>query len=155
MKSYFLKLFNYDSFANKTIIDAIDKNGRPEKAVQLMAHLLKTQQIWLTRCNGMSTLGADVWPDSPFDSFSEINTENHKAWVDYLNNLQPEEFEKLLSYQNLKGDSFRDKLSDIFTHVINHGTHHRAQIGQQLKIAGADTLPNTDYIAYVRYIASN
>jgi uncharacterized damage-inducible protein DinB len=34
--------------------------------------------------------------------------------------------------------------------LINHGTHHRAQIGQLIKFDGLEILPNTDYIFYLR-----
>ncbi|MDB5154777.1 MAG: hypothetical protein JWR54_3528, partial [Mucilaginibacter sp.] len=55
----------------------------------------------------------------------------------------------VISYKNLKGDDFENKLSDVLAHLINHGTHHRAQVGQHLKLAGVE-LPNTDYIFYIR-----
>ncbi len=66
--------------------------------------------------------------------------------------MTPEEleFDKIVPYQNSKGVNYTNNLSDIITHVINHGTHHRAQIGQLLKQAGIEKLPMTDYIAFVR-----
>jgi len=60
------------------------------------------------------------------------------------------DFEKNIYYKNLKGIAYKNKLADILAHVINHGTHHRAQAGQQLKFAGFENLPITDYIFYVR-----
>jgi uncharacterized damage-inducible protein DinB len=64
-------------------------------------------------------------------------------------NLNDNDFERLISYKSLRGDAFENKLIDILGHVINHSTHHRAQAGQYLKIAGTD-LPITDYIFYLR-----
>ncbi|MDB5136432.1 MAG: hypothetical protein JWP37_3035 [Mucilaginibacter sp.] len=74
---------------------------------------------------------------------------NHRAWINFLDYSDPDDFDKEVSFKNSKGDSFNEKLSDILTHLINHGTHHRAQIGEQLKLAGSD-LPGTDYILYIR-----
>ena len=76
--------------------------------------------------------------------------DNHKSWAEFLNGLHPEDFQRMIAYKNSKGDSYENLLEDILAHLINHGTHHRAQIGQQLKLAGLENLPNTDYIFYIR-----
>ncbi len=49
----------------------------------------------------------------------------------------------------MKGNEFSSRLADMITQVTNHGTHHRAQIGQLLKVDGVN-LPITDYIFYIR-----
>lgn len=154
MKTYFINLFNYDKYANETILNAIIEASMPEKPVELMAHLLVAQQIWLNRCKGLPAVGSALWPDWKADIFSNTIADNSKEWLNYLDGLQEDDFEKLISYKSSKGDSFENKLVDILAHLINHGTHHRAQIGQQLKFAGADSLPNTDYIAYIRQLNS-
>jgi len=150
MKSYFLKLLNYDQFANKAITRAIIEAGEPDKAVKLMAHLLAAQQIWLNRCKGLPATGIALWPDWKTDSFEKIIDENHKYWVAFLDGLEAADFQRAIAYKNSKGDSFENLIADILAHLINHGTHHRAQAGQQLKLAGLESLPNTDYIFYIR-----
>ncbi|MDB5090555.1 MAG: hypothetical protein JWR09_4549, partial [Mucilaginibacter sp.] len=145
---------NYDRYANETILNAIVKANMPEKPVELMAHLLVAQQIWLNRCKGLPAVGGALWPDWKADTFSDIIAENSSEWLNYIANLQEDDFEKLIPYKNAKGDRFENKLPDVLAHLINHGTHHRAQIGQQLKFSGADSLPNTDYIAYIRQLNS-
>jgi uncharacterized damage-inducible protein DinB len=149
MKAYFTRLFNYDRYINQIISDIIIKADNPEKSVQLMAHLLAAQQVWLNRCKGLPAIGGALWPDWPADTFAGLITKNSNEWLNYLNELPPDDFEKSISYKNSKGDSFENKLSDVLAHVINHGTHHRAQAGQHLKAAGID-LPYTDYIFYIR-----
>jgi uncharacterized damage-inducible protein DinB len=154
MKTYFINLLNYDKYANEVILNAVIHGGMPEKPVALMAHLLVAQQIWLNRCKGLPAVGGALWPDWKADTFSNIIAENNKEWLNYLDGLTEDDFEKLISYKNSQGERFENKLPDILTHLINHGTHHRAQIGQQLKFAGAESLPNTDYIAYIRQLNS-
>ena len=150
MKSYFLKLINYDQFANKAILKAIIDGGEPEQAVKLMAHLLAAQQVWLNRCKGLPATGVVLWPDWKADSFERLIEENHAAWVDFIERLEPEDFKKIIYYKSTKGDSYESLPEDILAHVINHGTHHRAQAGQQLKLDGDEKLPLTDYIFYIR-----
>ena len=150
MKSYFIRLFNYDQFANKQITDLILKNRQAGKPVQLMAHLLAAQQIWLNRCKGLPAPGGALWPDWQAETFNAIIDSNHQAWITYLDELQPDDFNADVVYKNSRGDSFQTRLDDVLAHLINHGTHHRAQAGQQLKLNGLQQLPSTDYIFYVR-----
>ena len=156
MNVYFTSLFNYDRFANETILKAILKADNPEKPVQLMAHLLAAQKIWLNRLLGLPPATVELWPvlGKHHNEFAEIIIENNMAWTSYLRPLAEADFENIITYKNLKGEVFHDKLTDILAHVINHGTHHRAQIGQLLKFAGEENLPGTDYILYLRQLNS-
>jgi uncharacterized damage-inducible protein DinB len=153
MKSYFLRLFDYDRYANALIANLINKTGNPEAAVKLMAHLLAAQQMWYNRCNSLPTANVMLWPEGDQGTFTRIIEERSGLWRDFLNKLEDADFEKQIEYKNTKGEAFTNKLVDILGHVINHGTHHRAQIGQHLKLAGTD-LPGIDYIVYLRSLNS-
>ena len=153
MKAYFIQLFNYDHYTNLLIAETILKTGDTEKPTQLMAHMLAAQQIWLNRCKSLPATGVALWPDWKAETFEQIINDNHRSWINFLDYLDPDDFDKIISYKSLKGDSFENKLRDILAHVINHGTHHRAQAGQHLKLAGVD-LPITDYIFYLRTLNS-
>lgn len=153
MKDFFIRLFNYDRFANEIILNSLVNSTRPAKAIQLMTHLLMAQQIWHNRCNGLPLPAGALWQDDgDIDEFAATIRQNNENWINYLETQTDAGFEAIISYNNLKGEPFESKLSDIIMQVINHGTHHRAQIGQQLKSAGTETLPVTDYIAFSRQI---
>lgn len=149
MKDYFIRLLNYDRYANLSILAALLETEDNAKAGQLMAHLLIAQQVWLGRCINKPAGITTLWPDWKADTFGQKINENHQQWLNYLENLSDSDFEQLIHYKNLQGDNFETKLVDILTHLFNHGTHHRAQAGQHLKLAGAD-LPFTDYILFAR-----
>ena len=53
MKDHFIRLFEYDRYANQIILDTIIKADNPEKPVKFMAHLLAAQQVWLNRAKGL------------------------------------------------------------------------------------------------------
>ena len=150
MKEYFTRMFQYDLFANKILAETISKVNNPEKPVKLMAHLLAAQQIWLYRCKGLPVPGGALWPDLPADSLAGIIDQNGKEWLDFVNGLQAIDFDNIIIYKNSKGEPFENKLTDVLAHVINHGTHHRAQAGQHLITAGIEKLPPTDYIFFIR-----
>ncbi len=149
MKTYFIRLANYDQYANLLLLETINKTGETEKAVQLMAHLLSAQQVWLSRLVDKPVTGHVLWPDWKTDTFKQLINDNYQRLINFLDYSAPDDFDKIVSYTDLKGNSHENKLSDILAHYFNHGTHHRAQAGQHLKLAGAD-LPNTDYIFYLR-----
>jgi len=150
MKDFLIRLFDYDKYANLLIMKAIADAGNPEKPVQLMAHILAAQQIWLARCLGGAPASAAIWPEWGPDIFEPLVSDCHREWNDFLITKTDADFNDLISYNDLKGNPHHTKLSDIFGQVLNHGTHHRGQIGQLLKISGLETLPPTDYIVYVR-----
>ncbi len=149
MKTHFLKLFDYDKYANLLMLQSMFAAGNPQKTEQIMAHLLVTQQVWLQRCKGLSPKNITIWPDWKIETFEPVIHQNYAACTDFIQ-PEPGNFAQLIHYQNTKGESFQNYLDDILTHVINHGTHHRAQIGQLLKLAGLQQLPATDYIVYLR-----
>jgi uncharacterized damage-inducible protein DinB len=150
MKEYFIRLFEYDRYANQIILDTIIKADSPEKPVKFMAHLLAAQQVWIHRCKGLPPFTGVLWPDWPADSLAAMIAENAEQWITYLSGLEPGDFEKTISYQDTRGNSWENKLTDILAHAINHGTHHRAQAGQHLIMAGVENLPVTDYIFFIR-----
>jgi uncharacterized damage-inducible protein DinB len=165
MRKQFIRLFDYDHFANRMIFKTIRGGGSPPKAVRLMAHLLASSQAWLLRCEGESSAGINLWPevaggDGPgpdteipenhvrLSSLEESIDNNHRAWIKFLE--AETDFDRTVTYLNQSGNSYSNGLSDLLAHLINHGTHHRAQIGQVLKAEGLEQLPNMDYIFYLR-----
>ena len=149
MKDHFICLFDYDHHCNQQIIDLLLSTGVQGKAVDLMAHLFTAQHVWLSRCTQQPLQNVKLWASGDAQELSAINDKNFKDWSNYIHSLQSSDFESVINYNNLSGIPFSDPLIDILSHVINHGTHHRAQVGQLLKAAGSD-LPATDYIHYIR-----
>lgn len=150
MKKYFIDLLRYDKHSNLQLTELIFAANQPQQAVKIMAHLLMAQQVWLSRCKGTPAPAGPLWPDWQAVQFKYLIEENNRAWIEYVGSLTPESFEQTVSYTNFKGENCINTLAHILAHLINHGTHHRAQIGQQLKLTGIEQLPVTDYIFYVR-----
>ena len=155
MKAHFIKLFNYNRFANDLILKATIDADVPQKPLQLFSHLLTAEQAWYDRCHGLPNRFTSPWFDYTIEECVQLVLECHDNWINYLNELTDAHFDKIVSYQNFRGDHLQDTLTDILSHVINHGTHTRAQIGQQLKLTGAESLPITDYSYYLRLLRSD
>ncbi|TWR26281.1 hypothetical protein FPZ42_11715 [Mucilaginibacter achroorhodeus] len=149
MKDHFICLLNYDHYCNKQMIDLLLSTGLQGKAVDLMAHIFTAQEIWLSRCTQKPLGNIKLWAPGNAAALPDVNDKNFKDWSNYINSLQSADFESIISYKKLSGVPFNDPLIDILSHVINHGTHHRAQVGQLLKTVNVE-LPATDYIHYIR-----
>jgi uncharacterized damage-inducible protein DinB len=148
LKEYFTGLFNYDRHVNLQFAALINAAGNNNRPAELMAHLLNAQQIWLSRCLGTSSANYQLWPTWEPNTFNDIIDKNYTEWISFLDNeIDPQQ---IIVYKNFKGEEFSSKLTDVLAHVINHGTHHRAQIGILLKQSEAIELPSTDYVHYVR-----
>ncbi len=152
MKTYFINLFKYDRWASELILKSLIEANSPEKPVQLMTHMLAAQQVWFNRCMGLPPAAVELWQPlgAGHKDFTAAIAENNMNWLSLLDALKEHDFDRVISYKNTRGDSFESTIHDIITQVINHGTHHRAQIGQLLKAAGTESLPMTDYIFYLR-----
>lgn len=150
MKDYFIRLLEYDQYANQVILKTIRESNNPEQPIRLMGHLLAAQERWLSRCKNEPVLQNELWPLKETVPFDDLIIKQSGEWLAYLNTLTPADFDTEIHYKNSLGTAYSDKLVDILAHLINHGTHHRAQIGQLLKHVGIKSLPNTDYITYIR-----
>jgi uncharacterized damage-inducible protein DinB len=149
MKNHLLKLLQYDRYTNLQVLQSIFAANQPQGAVKVMAHLLVAQQVWLLRCQNLPAPGGPLWPDWQAMQLKYVIEQNYSAWQNHLSCIPDNELSNSVTYYNTKGELFYNTLLDIVSHVLNHGTHHRAQIGLHLKQAGFEQEP-MDYIMYVR-----
>ena len=71
---------------------------------------------------------------------------NHEQSLQILDNV---DLDKMIHYNNTKGEASVNSVRDILFHVINHSTYHRGQIATEFRQNGLDPLV-TDYIYYKR-----
>jgi uncharacterized damage-inducible protein DinB len=114
-------------------------------------HIWDAEAIWNKRLNGKSLKG---WPSETFKgSFVEFKNDflggSGKLFM-YVINKEPKQLEQNLTYKNIKGEAFVNKIEHIIQHVINHSTFHRGQIIAMLRIAGVTEVFPTDFITFAR-----
>lgn len=148
-------MFKYSHFANCALLKAITDAGNPRGAINLMAHLLAAERRWLDRVNDVEPYpNAELWPkDYTIEHCTHLVNEYNEEWLGFLERITEEDLNRIILYQNALGSN-QTSVSDILTHVINHGTHTRAQAGQQLKLTSTEALPITDYVYYLRQLNS-
>lgn len=149
MKNHYINTFKYESWANNEIAECFTGiEVVPEKAVSLMSHIINAQSIWLGRMKNES-LNVKVWQKYSKDELSDKLKDSSDKFTEFLNTLSDNDFNKVISYTNTKGDKYESVLSDILIHLSHHSAYHRGQIISLIKPVVLE-LPYTDYIYYIR-----
>jgi len=143
---YFQKLAAHDNWANLEFIAALEKMPDPPRRVlELMAHILSAQWVWLTRMRHEAQ-PMKVWPElTPAECRAEM-AKLEDGWIKFLRSAS---LDDTFAYTNTKGEHFESRVADTLTHVFLHGHYHRGQIALLMRQAGV-TPPYTDFIEAVR-----
>lgn len=146
----FRSLFQYTRWANERVLDALQNaDAVPDRAVELFSHLLRAQDLWFGRTQDTDHATLSLWVEEDLEACAERLEASDRRWQEVLDGVTEEALDHPIAYTNSKGTAFETPLRDILSHVVNHGTHHRAQIALVLREADI-TPPATDYIFYVR-----
>ncbi len=146
----FRSLFRYTRWANSRVLTAMQAvDAAPDRAVELFSHLLRAQDLWFGRVEGTDHANVALWVDEALAACAERAEASARRWRTVLDERAAHDLDRPIAYTNSKGTSFETPLRDLLSHVVNHGTHHRAQIA--LVLREADIVPPpTDYIFFVR-----
>lgn len=150
MKSYFLKLYQYNAWSNKRVIDTlIRQNINDEKILTIMGHIVAAQFLWLHRIKGLPPAKVKLWGEYTLEKVTEMAEEVGKLWIDFVE--ANDDFNRELTYHNYVGDPYTNNVESIMIHLVNHSSYHRAQIAMLLRQKGFEPI-NTDFITYDRVL---
>lgn len=119
----------------------------PAQALELYAHILGAEHIWLARLRQEPAQVA-VWPSLDLDACAALADANHSAFSELSTTLDEAGLAREIPYLNSAGSPFRSSLRDILLHVALHGCYHRGQVALLLRQAGAE--PPADRLHRVR-----
>lgn len=143
------RLLDHMWWADRRVRDALEAADRPPaRAVELYAHVLGAELVWLDRIEGAAQSVA-VWPDVDLSGCVRLADRARERWRAFLSTLGPDDPARTIHYRNSAGLEFDTALEDILLHVALHGSYHRGQVAILLRDAGAEPAP-TDYIGFVR-----
>lgn len=148
LKPHLLQSFEYARWANRRIIDALAGMDAPPEALRLLSHLLRAQQIWLGRIRGEEEL-PPVWGEESLEACHEREEAGSADWLAFLEGLPEAGLQEVVVYHNSRGRRFENTVAEIAAHVVNHCTHHRAQVATLIREAGG-TPPATDLVFWAR-----
>ena len=138
-------LYEYNAWANEHVLDAASSLDEDELAKELGAsygsvrgnllHVLWAKGVWLQRFTGGAA--ADV-PETTagFEAIRETYAASSDALIRYVAALTEEDLTEKLAYTDTRGNDFEPPLWQPLVHLVNHGTHHRAECAMLLTSLG-------------------
>ncbi len=150
MKDCLIDLFEYHHYYNQKLVDfLLEHNELADVQINhWFSHMVNAHQIWNARVLQTKTLAVhqkrNLVENKPLDLTN---------FIDSKSILESFSLKNIIHYQNSKG-AFGQPLHVILFHIINHHTHHRAQIISKIRQNGI-TPPVTDYIHYKRMQSTN
>ncbi len=149
MKAYFLQMFAYNEWASNLLIETIEQNAVEDAQVHTwMSHISNAEYIWWDRMHNRQPRVA-VWEAHSLEKIKSQISQFHQEMNAWLAEVSQEELKKIFKYSNSRGKEFSNTFEEILAHLVNHGTHHRAQISSRIRALGIAP-PATDYIFYAR-----
>jgi uncharacterized damage-inducible protein DinB len=150
MKDYFLKLFQYNAWANSQALDCLARQTvTDEKTLTLMSHVLVAHYLWLHRIEALPKPPFALWQQYPLSQLHDMSAEIGRRWIAFIE--AGPAFDRVLKYHNYTGDYFENRVDHIMIHVVNHATYHRGQVALRLRELGFEPV-NTDFITYDRVV---
>ncbi len=142
---FFREKFEYDLYANLKLAahiveheDAVDSY-----ILNSFSHLVNVHHIWISRIWGTP-------PEShendrlPVDYFERFCRDNFLRTNDYL---EKESVDRKVAYHDSEGVALEKQDLDILYHILNHSTHHRAQVLRQFRLLDLP-VPDLNFILY-------
>ena len=149
LADYLRRQFAYDEWANGEVLAALRASGNAsQRSLQLMAHLLSAERIWLERLK-QQPQSSPVWPKLGLEECEAQAAEMAGLWREYLDLITAGDVNQSVSYKNSKGEEWTSTIVDILSHVVLHSAYHRGQIASHMREIG-QTPASTDFIHGVR-----
>ncbi len=131
-------LYNYNSWANKRILDAatnvteeqfLAPASYPHGGLRgTLTHALFAEWIWRTRWLGESPIQRLKPEDFPtFGSLRSRWEIEEESLMNFVDKLTDEKLNSSFSYKTTQGEPFERILWQAMAHVVNHGTQHRSE----------------------------
>ena len=140
-------LYDYNTWAMQRVLDAAGRlrlqqfvagQDGHEAIRDVLVHTVWAQLIWLERCRGASP--AAFWQPGDFPyvatlaaRWRAVDTATHT----YLDTLTDDDLERVISYQNFAGETWRYPVWQALLHQANHAQQHRSEAALLLTHAGS------------------
>jgi uncharacterized damage-inducible protein DinB len=146
-KQDILLLFRYNQWANAKIWNAAANVTQEQYLAPAsfphgglrgtLVHLLSAEWIWRTRWEGSSptaVLKAEEFPT--LESLRVRWAQEDQRLMTFVEAISDERLNSTFDYRNTSGKPFTKFLWHTMTHVVNHGTQHRAEAAALLTDLG-------------------
>ena len=161
MKEIFIQYASYNTWANKLLLDAIQKLTDEQQRREVRSsfpslhktvlHMLDAESIWWQRIKLQEKI---IRPSDEFSgSFTELSKllqQQGRQWLEWVSNTAEHGFQHEFIYYNSNKERFKQPVHQMLLHLFNHGTYHRGQLVTMLRQLGVEKIPATDFIVWSR-----
>jgi len=141
-------LFAHMAWADLRTLSALRSlREPPQQAVDLFAHMLAAEHVWLRRIEH-GTPAYEVWPKLSLDECERLAKANQASFA-LLAQSDASVLARSISYTTTAGRAYSTPLIEILLHLSHHGMYHRGQVALMVRASGGAPL-GTDYITFVR-----
>jgi len=148
MKDWLERLLDHMEWANARALEVVRETGE-EESLELLAHVLATERVWMARIRTGDSSGMEIWPDLTVEECERLMEENLERYRSFAESVSEEGLRRAAIYRNSSGSEFETPVGEILLHVALHGSYHRGQIARELRRAGEEPV-NIDFIQFVR-----
>ena len=150
MVEYFQRLFQYNRWINNQVLAALAETSELDSEIlRQFSHILAAQRIWLRRLTNQEYKSLSGWPDDTFTDCENLSHASDEEWASFLRGLTDFDLDKRFEFTDTEGVACAIQYRDALTHVVNHGSHHRAQIASLMRKADM-TPPRMDFSVFAR-----
>lgn len=144
------ELLAYDAWADERMARILERVAAPSTKIRrAWAHVAAAGELWQARCTGADYKRIAVWPETDVHEASQRLRSANERWAELARSWTDADLERRVEFANSRGEPCADRLGDIVRHLVNHGTHHRAQIAMLLRESGTEP-ENLDFIIFCR-----
>lgn len=131
------RLVDHMEWADARALEMVRSTG-DDRARELLAHVLATERVWMSRIRTGDSSHLEIWPDLDLEACEARRRRNVAAYRRLLGSLDPGDVDGEIEYRNSGGVEFATPLGEILTHVALHGSHHRGQITRRVREVGGE-----------------
>jgi len=150
MRSLLARLVRHAGWADGRSLDSLRAMpAPPQAAIDLLAHVVTAERIYLERLSGADPFPQDFWPALSLDDIAAVAAATAQALRDFVGVRDDGALRRPVRYRDSRGGAHETPASEMLLHVALHGQHHRGQIAALVRAAGGEPAV-TDFIAFAR-----
>lgn len=138
-----LAFFEYNAWADGHVLDAAGLLSDEERSRELgasfgsvqgnLVHAVGAQGIWWSRWAGARV---PALPKPELASIRETYRSSHERLQAFVASLSESDLDRVFTYVDTQGEGQERTLAPTMLHLVNHGTHHRAETALLLTALG-------------------
>ena len=142
------RLFDYELWALRRLLEALESSPRSESAATTFAHVLHAYQIWHDRIDGIDG-PVTPWEKLTIPECRDMLDRLERRYRVTLERLTRDDLRSSVTYRTTEGQQSSNSTGDILLHLSLHSAYHRGQVNRYIREAGGEPAV-IDFIVFAR-----